>query len=169
MSVSEKSQITLVPLYRALATKVEVLRNADVAAQRFNWSREHRHEMDQRTHGSLMFLINSHMPSGSGIDIGTNLDSKKTREDRLVFNISFHHMDEHGAYDGWTDHQVIVTPSLTSEFTLRITGKDRNDIKEYLYETFAYALKQDVDAYEYERREAAKHESAHVASSNKED
>ncbi len=74
-------------------------------------------------------------PSGSGIDCGTKLDDSST-PDKLVFTLSYHHMDEHGSYAGWTDHTVIVTPSLAFGFNLKITGRDRNQIKEYLHEVY---------------------------------
>lgn len=48
-------------------------------------------------------------------------------------------------YDGWTDHTVIVTPSLRSGFDIRITGRDRNQTKEYLYEVFDSALREVID------------------------
>jgi len=50
-----------------------------------------------------------------------------------------------GYHDGWTDHQLIVTPSLQFGFHIRITGKDRNQTKDYLHETFQYALSEEVD------------------------
>ena len=49
-------------------------------------------------------------------------------------------MDEHGGYDGWTEHKIIVTPSLVYGFELRVTGKDRNDIKDYIAEVMHGAL-----------------------------
>jgi hypothetical protein len=55
--------------------------------------------------------------------------------DKLVFNTSFHHMDENGYYTGWTDHNIIVTPTFGS-FKIAITGKDRGGIKEYLHDVF---------------------------------
>jgi hypothetical protein len=45
-------------------------------------------------------------------------------------------MDEHGHYDGWTEHKLIITLSLPNEFRLSITGRNRNQIKDYLYELF---------------------------------
>jgi hypothetical protein len=46
-------------------------------------------------------------------------------------------MNDVGYYDGWTEHTVTVTGSLTSGYKMTISGRDRNDIKEYLYETFS--------------------------------
>lgn len=53
-------------------------------------------------------------------------------------------MDENGFYDGWTEHQVIITPDLQFGFNLRITGLNQNDIKDHLYELFDDALRQDI-------------------------
>jgi len=39
-------------------------------------------------------------------------------------------------YDGWTEHKIIVTPSLMAGFNLQITGKDKGQIKEYLCEVY---------------------------------
>lgn len=44
-------------------------------------------------------------------------------------------MNECGYYDGWTAHTITVTPSF-SGFNLLISGRDRNDIKAYIRDTF---------------------------------
>ena len=85
------------------------------------------------------------LPSGSGIDSAPKFDFDASTPEKLVFNFGYHHMNDGGYYDGWTDHSLIVTPSLQFGFHLRITGKDRNQVKDYLYETFQYALSEDVD------------------------
>ena len=79
-------------------------------------------------------------PSGSGVDSGFSIDHDKTRRDRIVLTTAFHHMTETGMYDGWTDHEVIVTPTLEFGYELRVTGRNRNDIKDYLRELFAHWL-----------------------------
>jgi len=89
-------------------------------------------------------LCDNHLPSGSGFDSGTALDLTASRKDRLVFSTSFHHMNDGGMYDGWTSHDVIVKPDLAWGFDLRITGRDRRDIKEYIAEMFTEALRQEV-------------------------
>jgi hypothetical protein len=90
-------------------------------------------------------LVKNHMPSGSGIDSGVELDFEKSTGEKLVFNTSYHHMNEVGMYDGWTEHQVIVTASLVHGITLRITGRNRNDIKDYLHDVFHEALMKEID------------------------
>ena len=92
------------------------------------------------------------LPSGSGWDSGTKLmKTVRTHDQADISHFtlygSFHHMDEGGSYDGWTDHQIIVTADLRSGFTLRITGRNRNDIKDYLHELFDYVLREQIHEY----------------------
>lgn len=87
---------------------------------------------------SIVRIVRDRMPSGSGVDTGTTLD-ESSKPDRFVFNLSFHHMDEHGSYDGWTDHSVIVTPTFCGP-NVRVTGRDRNGVKDYLADLYREAL-----------------------------
>lgn len=87
-------------------------------------------------------LMRNHMPLGSGIDTGTKIYLDDSTSEKLVFECSFHHMDDTGHYDGWTAHKITVRPSLIHGYTLTISGRDRNDIKEYLHQTFRAALDQ---------------------------
>lgn len=87
-------------------------------------------------------LVTNYMPSGSGIDCGTTIDLEKSKPEKLVFTMSFHHMSQSGMYDGWTDHTVTVTPSLQFGFNLSISGRNRHSIKEYLYEIYDFTLRQ---------------------------
>jgi hypothetical protein len=95
-------------------------------------------------------LVKQHLPSGSGYDSGTKIDLDASTGNKLVFTTAFHHMNEGGYYDGWTEHTVTVTPSLAQKFYLRISGRNRNDIKEMMYQDFDAALHTDVtyDLYE---------------------
>ena len=79
------------------------------------------------------------LPSGSGVDAGSSIDLVKSKPARIVLTLSFHHMNDAGYYDGWSDHTVILTPSFDG-FDLRITGRDRNGIKDYLGDIFYHAL-----------------------------
>jgi hypothetical protein len=85
---------------------------------------------------SLEELTREHMPSGSGFDSETQLDLEDSSENKIVFHTSFHHMN-----DEWTDHSVIVRPSLAFGFVLRITGRDRNQIKDHIAEAFETTLR----------------------------
>lgn len=82
------------------------------------------------------------LPSGSGFDSGSQIDRDSTNK-RIVIDTAFHHMNENGYYDGWTHHKVIITPCLSHGFELRITGRDRNAIKEYIADCFYHVLRQE--------------------------
>lgn len=105
---------------------------------------QERRELLRQSHMDvLVTLVKEYMPSGSGFDSGTTLDLDKSSPTKLVFNTSFHHMTE-GSYDGWTEHTVTATPTFAG-LTLSIGGRNRNDIKDYIYETFDTALSREAD------------------------
>jgi len=83
-------------------------------------------------------------PSGSGFDSGTQL-SEDSKPDRLIFCVEYHHMNDNGFYDGWTQHKVIVKPSLMHGLDMRVTGRDRNMIKDYIADVFSEWLTQAAD------------------------
>ena len=124
------------PLYQQLAqlvgARLRCLASAKDPPQRHEWF--HKHE------DKILVLVKEHMPSGSGFDNGTKIDLDRSTEERLVFATAFHHMDENGFYDGWTDHTVTVRGSLAFGFRLTISGRDRNQIKDYVHESFEHAL-----------------------------
>jgi hypothetical protein len=85
--------------------------------------------------------LQSKLPSGSGIDSGCKIDIENSGNKKIVITFSFHHMDENGYYDGWTNHKLIVKPELSeSGFDLHITGPDKNFVKDYLYDLFDHIL-----------------------------
>ena len=86
------------------------------------------------------------MPSGGGFDNGTRLLISESTGERLVFETSFHHMDENGGYCGWSEHRVVVTASLQFGFSLRVTGRDQRNIKEYISDCFTQALDEITEA-----------------------
>ena len=93
-------------------------------------------------------------PSGSGFDRGTQLCEESTPE-KLVFNTAFHHMNEGGFYDGWTEHRVTITPSLEFGYRMRISGRDRNCIKDVIQDYFSQALECEVEQYPQAEAEVA--------------
>jgi len=101
-----------------------------------DWADRHEEDIEQ--------IVKDIFPSGSGFDSGTKFNFEASKDNRLVFTTSFPHMDENGGYDGWTDHEVIVTPSLALDFDIRVTGKNQNEIKDYIAETFQYACSQTI-------------------------
>ena len=81
-------------------------------------------------------------PSGSGFDNGTTVELG--RSGTLLFNTSFHHLNDGGYYDGWTVHVVRAKPSLAWGFDLTISGRNLNDIKDYIAEVFDIWLRAPV-------------------------
>jgi hypothetical protein len=125
-------------VYQALASLVDArLRSAE----RGNWDWVTKHEE------RIKELVEEHLPSGSGFDAGSSIDLYESKPERLVFGTAFHHMSDHGYYVGWSEHNVIVTPSLLFGFNLRVTGRDRNQIKDYIGETFQHALDTEQAGY----------------------
>lgn len=87
-----------------------------------------------------------YLPEGSGFDGGTNLEIDKCTDDKLVFSTAFHHMDEFGYYDGWTNHTVTVRASLVHGITIKVSGRDKNNIKDYIAECFDQSLRMTIVA-----------------------
>lgn len=121
------------PLYAELASLLSAQENCR-KANNAEW-------LDK--HGASIKTLVDWLPSGSGIDTGTRLDDSSTPE-RLVFTFSYHHMNDGGYYDGWTDHVLTVRASLLHGIDITVSGRNRNEIKDYLHETYHYALTQDV-------------------------
>jgi hypothetical protein len=122
------------PLYQRLATLLQAVANC----------KQSKNLECQERHGErAIALVREYMPSGSGFDGGTELSERST-PNKLVFHTSFHHMDENGSYDGWTDHRVIVRPSLAFSIELTVTGPDRNDIKSLIHDSFDLALRNSI-------------------------
>ena len=118
-------------LYQVLAHKLDAIENCKRMG---NGEWENRHTDD------IAQLVADYMPTGSGFDSGTDIDWQKSSVDKLVFTTSFHHMDENGFYCGWSDHTVTVKPSLAFGYRLSISGRNVNEIKEYMYQTFSFIL-----------------------------
>lgn len=116
-------------------------------------------EWETKHEDNVRGLVSRFMPSGSGWDHGTHIDFDLSTSEKLVFYGAFHHMDESGYYDGWTEHSVTVRPSFISQVNISISGRDRNDIKDHIVETFAGCLRQlitwDSEANEYVEVEQA--------------
>lgn len=122
-------------LYSELSSAVQARQNC-IASKNDEWLTRHSERIES--------LVKNYMPSGSGFDHGTTLDLESSHADKLVFRTSFHHMDKYGSYSGWTEHTVTVSPSLSSRFHLRVSGRDKNDIKDMVAEVFHTALSADI-------------------------
>lgn len=121
--------------------KTTVVRQiASTLEARINCTKSGNTEWFQRHTDALAELVRAHLPSGSGFDSGTRLLLDASTPDKLVFRADFHHMDENGHYDGWTEHKITATPSFAHGIELSISGRNRNEIKEYAHEVFHAAL-----------------------------
>lgn len=113
-------------LYQHLARKLAAIANCKAHGNR-EWCERHQ---------DAIVKLSDFLPHGSGFDRGTKLLQPESNPEKLVFSADFHHMDDGGFYCGWTEHTVIVTPSLVFGFTLKVTGRDKRDIKDYIASTF---------------------------------
>lgn len=95
-------------------------------------------------HGESIIELVKNFPSGSGFDSGTTIDFDRSTPNRLIFLTSYHHMNNGGMYDGWTEHEIRIKPDLASGFEMVISGRDRNDIKEYIAQMFEPLLNAEV-------------------------
>jgi hypothetical protein len=126
------------PLYQRLASLVIQHRNC-IKTDNTEWK--------DRSEDEILKLVKRYMPSGSGFDCGTKifLSQEAPATDRLVFETSFHHMNENGFYDGWTEHTVTVHPSLAFKIEIKISGRNRNEIKDLIHESFDCALRTEIE------------------------
>src|SRR5437016_5349407 len=63
------------------------------------------------------------LPSGSGIDNGTLVDTERSADERLALTLEYHHMNADGYYDGWTEHTVTVMAGFNG-LLIKISGPD---------------------------------------------
>ena len=123
------------PLYKLIANALQAKRNCEESG---NW--EWRDKWNEKLDSYQELL-----PSGSGFDSGSEIDIDRSKENMIYFHTSYHHMDEHGGYDGWTSHTVTIKPDFVYDFEIQVHGSNRNDIKEYIAETFTHILMEKVE------------------------
>ena len=85
--------------------------------------------------------LQSELPHGSGLDGKVEFVIDKCDAKCIVIFVEFHHMNDCGYYDGWTAHEIVATATHCGPI-IRVTGRDRNGIKDYLAELFDHALNQ---------------------------
>lgn len=131
----------MITVIDAIASKLEARTNCLHSGSK-EWRERHTEKLEALTRihtETLESLVKNYLPSGSGFDDGVTLDLEGSTVDRVVFHTSFHHMNDNGYYDGWTEHTITVTPSFTG-INIEVTGKNRNDIKDYIVGAFYEAL-----------------------------
>jgi hypothetical protein len=121
-------------VYQALASAIGARLNC-IASGNKEWESNHE--------DTILAIVNDG-PSGAGIDCGTKIDLSRSTSEKLVLSCEYHHMNDAGYYDGWTEHKIVITPSLQFGIAIKIGGRDRNDIKEYLYEVYDCWLNEEM-------------------------
>jgi hypothetical protein len=101
-------------------------------------------EREDKSKARIEYLVSEYFPSGSGWDNGTKIQLEDCTADKIVLCGAFHHMNNDGYYVGWTEHTITVKASLAHVFDLRISGLDRNEIKDYLAEMFSDILSHSI-------------------------
>jgi hypothetical protein len=93
-------------------------------------------------HRASLFALCKLLPSGSGIDNGTKLVRVRTTpgDELIELQAGFHHMNDQGSYNGWTEHTIRIRPSF-SGLNITISGPDRNEIKEYLHDVYFHVMR----------------------------
>lgn len=122
--------------FQRIAQVVAHLNSLPSGADRWGWSVDHLANLQHKVGDQLAKLL-EYAPSGSGFDSGTCIEEESSGCDKLVFTTSYHHMNDAGMYDGWTDHKIIVKPCLAHGYTLRVTGSNRNGVRQYIGDIFA--------------------------------
>lgn len=128
-------------LYEALAVLIDARLSClkQAAADVDNRTRAHFADQAIQHAGAIIMLANQHLPSGSGIDSGAQIDLEKSTGEKLVFVTAFHHMVD-GAYHGWTAHVITARASLRHGIWFTVSGRNRADVKDHLMDRFDDAL-----------------------------
>lgn len=84
------------------------------------------------------------IPSGSGIDRAPRTrDDVEVSSSAIRFDVGYHHMDDVGHYDGWTDHTVTIRPAFDG-VNVQVSGRDRRDVKDNIREVMWNAFTRHV-------------------------
>lgn len=133
------------PLYRAMAHRLAQIANLQEAARPLD------DPFLVEAKQALKDLIDE-LPHGSGIDCDWHVTGERPGGEhgckKLILRNSYHHMDECGGYDGWTDFKVTVTGDLLSDIDVLVQGRfpaKYADTRDYLCEILTHALKEEVE------------------------
>lgn len=88
-------------------------------------------------------LLKELLPNGNGFREreGLAVILLESTKKRIVIETTYWHKNNS---DEVTSHQVIITPSFEDEINIRITGKNEDNVKEYLHNIFREALMSEV-------------------------
>ena len=105
---------------------------ARVASQK-NWAKRKKE----------LALLQELLPNGNGLL--RQLDCEillKSTEKRIVIGTTYWHET-----NTRTVHQVIIKPSFEGAINIRVTGKNVNNVKEYLHDIFREALMKEYEVF----------------------
>lgn len=103
----------------------------------------------------IRLLAENCLPSGSGFDSGTKVDLDNSTGDKIVLLSEFHHMNDGGSYDGWSNMTITIKPSLIHDVDIKINchgslATKYRDTLDYWYDTFQTELTREVEL-DYDR------------------
>ena len=75
-------------------------------------------------------------PIGSGI---CNTEVISVTDKKIVIGFSYQHYNDNGYHEGYTNHECRITAKF-DDFNIYISGRNKNDIKDYLHELFFYNI-----------------------------
>jgi hypothetical protein len=123
----------MIKLYKAIAREMSVLDNPKADQQYIAIAL-----------ANIDYFGKEMLPSGSGFDSGCSIDLNKSTANKIVIQCDFHHMNENGYYDGWTYHTCVITPSLGYDYDLKVTGRDKREIKNYIGDVIYETLEREI-------------------------
>ncbi len=129
-----------------------LLQRRQTITNRWDETRQNKGDVLLAITGEIDRLIGLHMPHGAPItDVTLNYYACHKPGDpsdwpqKLVFQLTYLHLDPNGHREGLTEYQVSVWPAW-SGVDIRIGGTNRRGAKEYLHEVLHAALTNEVPA-----------------------
>lgn len=122
-------------LYQKIASTITAINNCRQSGN-VEWLEKHK--------DALYSIEKNVLPHGSGIDAGCTINLEISNETRIIIDCPFHTMDEHGYYSGWRDYQIIIKAHLAFGFTVTVKGRDYNELKDYLSDTFHHVMSEEI-------------------------
>jgi len=94
-------------------------------------------------------IMEEHFPKGSGFDSGCTLNLNNPNGINLIINIPYHCMNDDGYYDGWVYPSLMITPSLSQDYNMKLNwhgyrGKYKFLLSDYFYDVFAEVLEKEI-------------------------
>lgn len=117
-----------------------------------NCAKAGNHEQGERWAAMLGRIERVHLPSGAGIDSGCTIERRRTGACTIVIAFGYHHMDEDGFYTEWTHHRATIRATFGG-IDVTVSGQDRNEVKEYLADTFREYLTRTIARSDFDSGE----------------